>query len=128
MEEGVMNDTLRIIILCIGLSLCIWVITLLARKKINERNTIVWISGVIAVFILSINPQWLDVVANWAGVSYGPSLLFLCSFIVLLIITLYQSIQISHLYAKIKEITQAIALQDNHNNRGTQVDEQKEVQ
>jgi hypothetical protein len=106
-----MNDTLEIIIFCIGLSLCIWVVTLLARKKINERNTLVWIGGVIVVLILSTNPEWLDVMANWAGVSYPPSLLFLCSFIVLLIITLYQSIQISHLYARIKDISQAIALQ-----------------
>jgi hypothetical protein len=113
-----MNDTLKIIIFCIGLSLCIWVITLLARNKINERNTMVWIGGLILVFILSINPEWLDVVASWAGVSYGPSLLFLCSFIVLLIITLYQSIQISNLYARIKEISQTIALQGERTNKG----------
>jgi hypothetical protein len=113
-----MNDILKIIIFCIGLSLCIWVIMLLARKKINERNTLVWITGVILVFILSTNPGWLDVVASWAGVSYPPSLLFLCTFIVLLVITLYQSIQISHLYARIKEISQTIALQGEHTNKG----------
>lgn len=111
------HDILKYFILCIGLSLCIWVVTLLARKKINERNTIVWIGGVILVLILSINPEWLDVVASWAGVSYPPSLLFLCSFIVLLIITLYQSIQISHLYARIKNISQSIALQNEHSNK-----------
>ncbi|MEX2416688.1 MAG: DUF2304 domain-containing protein [Paenibacillaceae bacterium] len=111
-----MNDIFRIIIFCIGLSLCTWVITLLARKKINERNTLVWIGGVILVLILSTNPEWLDVVASWAGVSYPPSLLFLCAFIVLLIITLYQSIQISHLYARIKDISQAVALQNEKSN------------
>lgn len=110
------HDILKYFILFIGISLCIWVVTLLVRKKINERNTIVWIGGVILVFLLSINPEWLDVVANWAGVSYPPSLLFLCSFVVLLIITLYQSIQISHLYARIKEISQTIALQSEQSN------------
>lgn len=109
-----MSEVLKLIIFCIGFALCIWVIMLLARKKINERNTLVWISGVILVLILSINPEWLDVIANWAGVSYPPSLLFLCSFIVLLIITLYQSIQISQLYARIKDISQTIALQNEH--------------
>jgi hypothetical protein len=106
-----MNNVLQLLILCIGLSLCTWVIVLLAGKKINERNTIVWIGGIIVVLILSSNPKRLDVVAHWVGVSYPPSLLFLCSFIVLLIITVYQSIQISQLYDRIKEISQSIALQ-----------------
>lgn len=108
-----MSIVLKIIILCIGLSLCWWVISLLARKKINERNTLVWLTGVLFVFILTINPEWLDVVAGWAGVDYPPSLLFLCSFIILLIISLYQSIQISQLYARIKDISQEIALQNS---------------
>jgi hypothetical protein len=60
--------------------------------------------------VLSIRPKWLDVVADWAGVDYPPSLLFLCSFIVLLIVSLYQSMQISQLHAKMKELSQAVAL------------------
>ncbi len=113
-----MSGILKVIIFFIGFSLCCWVITLLARKKINERNTLVWISGVILVLVFSINPEWLDVIAGWAGVSYPPSLLFLFSFIILLIITLYQSIQISQLYAKIKDISQTIALQNEQVNMG----------
>jgi hypothetical protein len=104
-----MNIILQLVILGIGLSICIWVIMLLASKKINERNSIIWVGGIILVLVLSVNPKLLDVVANWAGVSYPPSLLFLCAFIVLLIITVYQSIQISQLYDKIKEISQSIA-------------------
>ena len=109
-----MNNILQLLIFGIGVSLCIWVIVLLARKKINERNTILWVGGIILVLIISSNPKWLDVIAKWAGVSYPPSLLFLSSFIILLIITVYQSIQISQLYDRIKEISQSIALQSGH--------------
>lgn len=116
-----MSNILKVIIFGTGISLCVWVIMLLVRKKINERNTLVWISGVIAVLLLSANPEWLNVAADWTGVSYPPSLLFLCSFIVLLIMTLYQSIQISQLYAKLKDVSQAIALlnkEDETNRNG----------
>ncbi|HEX7055750.1 MAG TPA: DUF2304 domain-containing protein [Bacilli bacterium] len=106
-----MSDVLKIIVLMIGLSLCIWVVTLMARKKMNERNTLVWLGGVIAILVLSIHPHWLDVVSGWIGVDYPPSLLFLFSFIVLLVVNLYQSSQISQLYAKIKEVSQAMALE-----------------
>jgi len=110
-----LSGLLKLIILFVGLGLCSLVILLLVRKKINERNTLVWLFGVLVVFVLSINPQWLDVVAEWAGVDYPPSLLFLGSFIVLLIVVLYQSIQISQLYAKIKELSQFIAILTERN-------------
>jgi hypothetical protein len=106
-----MNNILQFLILGIGLCLCVWVIVLLASKKINERNTIIWVGGIILVLVLSSNPKLLDIVAKWVGVSYPPSLLFLCAFIVLLVITVYQSIQISQLYDRIKEISQSLALQ-----------------
>lgn len=109
-----MSGIFKIIIFLMGLSLCWAVIMLLVRKKINERNTLVWIAGVVVVFILSINPEWIDVVASWAGVAYPPSLLFLLSFIMLLVISLYQSIQISQLYDRMKEMSQQLALQNEH--------------
>ena len=123
-----MSPVLKIVILWIGISLCLWVITLLARRKINERNTLVWIGGVIIVLILSANPEWLDTAAVWVGVDYPPSLLFLGSFIVLLIITLYQSIQISQLHDKIKNISQGIALQNESKNFEKDVENDKTKQ
>lgn len=105
-----MSIILKLIILSIGLSLSGWVIMLLVRNKINERNTLVWLFGVFFVFLLTINPEWLDQIASLAGVDYPPSLLFLCSFIILLVVSLYQSIQISQLYAKLKEVSQYVAL------------------
>ncbi|WP_274364172.1 DUF2304 domain-containing protein [Paenibacillus thermotolerans] len=107
-----MSGILRIIILMSGLSISWFVLMLLIRKKINEKNTLVWLIGVFAVILLSVNPNFLDTVAAWVGVDYPPSLLFLCAFIVLLIIALYQSVQISQLYDKLKEISQFVALQE----------------
>lgn len=117
-----MSGMLKIIILVVGLSLCLFVLRLLVRKRISEKNSLVWVFGMLAIFILSVNPGMLDTIAEWAGVDYPPSLLFLVSFVVLLIVVLYQSIQISQLYDKIKEISQYVALlheeRGNGNNRG----------
>lgn len=111
-----MSPVLKVIIFIIGISLCLLVLRLLVRKRINEKNSLIWLFGMIAIFLLSINPEMLDVVAAWAGVDYPPSLLFLASVLVLLIVVLYQSIQISQLYVKIKEISQYVALL--HEERG----------
>lgn len=119
-----MSGLLRIIILLLGLSISWFVLLLLIRKKINEKNTIVWLVGVFIVIVLSVNPQMLDVAAAWVGVDYPPSLLFLCAFIVLLIIALYQSVQISQLYDKLKEVSQFVALQQQHESAVDKKEEQ----
>lgn len=111
-----MSPVLKVIIFIVGISLCFLVLRLLVRKRINEKNSLIWLFGMIAIFLLSINPEMLDIVASWAGVDYPPSLLFLASVLVLLIVVLYQSIQISQLYDKMKELSQYVALL--HEERG----------
>ncbi|EXX85369.1 hypothetical protein BG53_07705 [Paenibacillus darwinianus] len=102
-------------VLTVGLLFSGYVVSLLVRKKINEKNTLVWLGSAIIILILSVNPEILDTMARWTGVAYPPTLLFLLSLLVLLLLSLYQSIQISALHDKIKELSQYIALRDAEN-------------
>jgi len=88
------------------------VFTFLIRKKINEKNTLVWLGCAIIILVLAVNPKLLDRMAAFIGIDYPPALLFLLSVLVLLMLNLYQSIQISVLHDKMKELTQYIALRD----------------
>ena len=106
-----MSEWLKWILAAAGLLYSGFAISLLVRKKINERNTLVWLVSCVIIVILSINPELLDAIAVKVGVNYPPSLLFLFSVLVLLLLALYQSIQISALQEKMKELSQYIALQ-----------------
>ncbi|MEB3101364.1 DUF2304 domain-containing protein [Ferviditalea candida] len=108
-----MPSLLKWFVLLIGLSFFGFVLSLLVRKKINEKNTIVWLGSSILILIVSANPKLLDVLARAVGVDYPPSLLFLLSMMVLLLLNLYHSIQISMLHDKIKELSQFVALRDS---------------
>ena len=103
---------LNLFVLVVGLTFCGIVFSLLIRKRINEKNTLVWLGSAVLIFILSVNPALLDRAASWLGVEYPPTLLFLLSLIVLMMLNLYQSIQISALHDKMKELSQYIALRD----------------
>jgi hypothetical protein len=109
-----MSTLFKIIIFLMGLGIAGSVLMLLVNKKISERNTLAWYGGVVVILILSVNPLLLDKLATIVGVDYPPSLLFLITVLILLVQTLYQSIQISALNDKLKELSQFIALQHYH--------------
>lgn len=87
------------------------VISLLVKRKINEKNTIHWLAGVFVVIILASIPDILDKAATLIGIDYPPSLLFLSSSLVLLYIVLRQAVQLSVLDDKVREMAQLIAIQ-----------------
>lgn len=105
-----MSLALKILILCCGLLVVGIVIYLLVQRKINERQSLFWIFGSVIILILSVMPKSLDVFASFFHVDYPPVLLFLFAILILLVITLYQSIQISMLQSHLRELTQYIAV------------------
>ena len=111
-----MSDLLQWLVLFSGIIFTVTVLSLLVRKKINEKNSLVWLIGSAFILILCLSPALLDHIALWIGVSYPPSLLFLVAVMVLLLLVLYHSMQISALHDKIKELSQYIALRDFEDN------------
>lgn len=105
-----MSGTVKLIIFLLGVSFVFTVFYLLVRHKINERNSLLWLAGSLGILVLATIPNLLDIVARWLGVSYPPTLLFLLSILVILLIILHQSIQISVLQARCRELTQYLAI------------------
>jgi hypothetical protein len=108
-----MGEILRIIILLLGTIFMLTVIYLLIKKKITEKNSMLWLGGSVIAFIISIKPSTIDKLADLIGVDYPPTLLFLFSILIILFINLYHSVQISSLSAQVKELTQHVAVTDS---------------
>lgn len=106
-----MNAILKLFILAIGLSFACFVVYLLVKKKISEWNVIVWLTSAVVILLIAARPEWVDWAAKKVGISYPPSLLFLISTLILLVLVLFQSIQISSLQSKVRQIAQAVAMQ-----------------
>lgn len=105
-----MGTSLKLLILIFGMTFAGSVIYLLVKKRISERNSLLWIFGVICTFTLSVFPRLLDIIARFVGIEYPPTLLFLLSILILLLICLYHSIQISVMNDRLKQLTQQVAL------------------
>lgn len=110
-----MNPFLQIFLLSCGFFFFSIVVILLLRFRINERYSILWLIGAVLILIIAGYPTLIDQVSLWLGIAYPPTLIFLLSTMVLLLLTLYQAIQISKLNSKVKDITQFLALQERKN-------------
>jgi hypothetical protein len=105
-----MNSLLQYVLIVCALLFLAGVISLLLKNKISERYSVIWLAGALIILLLAGNPALLDEAAKIFGVAYPPSLLFLLSTLILLLFSLYQTIQITKLSNKIKDISQYLAL------------------
>jgi hypothetical protein len=112
-----MSEPLKLFVFACGLLFALAVVRLLLKKRISERNSIAWMGAALSTLSLSAFPQLVDKIAKWVNVSYPPTLVFLFSTLVLLLFVLYQSMQISMLNEKIKEIAQRIAISEYLTNK-----------
>lgn len=105
-----MSETLRITILILGLSFVAVVFYLLVSRRINERASLPWILGSVIIIVLSVIPNVLEKLAAVAGVSYPPALLFVVANLLIILLLLYQAIQISVLQDKCREQAQHLSI------------------
>ncbi|MFC4103342.1 DUF2304 domain-containing protein [Paenibacillus xanthanilyticus] len=107
-----MVDMLRWFVLLCGLAFSGLILRLLLRHKISARNSVVWLLSAAIILGLSAYPSWFDHLASLFGIHYPPTLLFLLSTLVLLVIVLHLSIQLSIMNEKIRQLAQHIAIRD----------------
>lgn len=88
----------------------LYVVILLVKNKIGERNSAIWLGVLAMLFLLVINPSLIEKAAEFFGISYPPSLVFFLAVLVLLSFSLYQTVQLTRLSKKVKDITQYLAL------------------
>lgn len=107
-----MHDLLRWLVLLCGLAFSGLILRLLLRHKISARNSVVWLLSAAVILSLSAYPSWFDHAAWMLGIDYPPTLLFLLSTLVLLVMVLHLSIQLSIMNEKIRQMAQHIAIRD----------------
>lgn len=107
-----MTSNLQIFLIVCGGLFFLVILSLLYRNKITEKYSVLWLLGGTGILVLSGNPEILDAIAYRVGVDYPPTLLFFLSTLILLGFHLYQSMEITKLNKKLKELTQYIALKE----------------
>lgn len=100
----------NIFFIVIAIVFAFFVIKNTIKQKMIERDSIVWLILSLLAITLGIWPSILDSFARMLGIEYGPSLLFLVSILALFYLLLKQSLTISQLSIKVRELAQRLAI------------------
>lgn len=120
-----MTQTLHGFLIGSGVLFFLLIVYLLLRHKISERYSIIWLIGGIGILTVAYRPHILDRLATLVGVSYPPSLLFMLSTLILLIMHLYQSIELSKLQQKVVKLTQALVFLELDSEEKNRLEEER---
>jgi len=85
-------------------------IELVRRNRLKERYSFLWFTTAAVLLTLTLRRQWLETVANWLGVYYPPTALFLILVFFLLLILVHFSTVISRLLNDKQSLAQSIGM------------------
>lgn len=108
--ENVISYRLQIIAIAIAIIFMFFIFRLIARGKLREEYSFIWIVCTFLLLLFSIWRDGLDIIADLIGIYYAPSLIFLGAIFAIVIFLVHLSVVNSKQHKQIKEISQELAL------------------
>ena len=99
----------KIVILGISIFFLLLVLELIRRRKLFEKYALFWIVFITVMIIFSFFPNLLFLLAKFLFLHHL-TVFFLISFVFLVLVVLYFSVQHSRLSEKNKELTQEVGI------------------
>ncbi|MES2514366.1 MAG: DUF2304 domain-containing protein [Bacteroidota bacterium] len=108
--ENVISYRLQIIAIVTALVFMFFIFRLVAKGKLREEYSFIWIVCTVLLLLFSIWRNGLDVIANLLGIYYAPSIIFLAAIFAIVIFLVHLSVVNSRQHKQIKDLTQEMAL------------------
>lgn len=90
---------------CIG-----FIVRMVRRRQIKVKYLLLWLIVALAASVLAAFPRGFDLVAQWAGVAYPPTFLFLMAIAFLLFVVIQFSWELSRLEDRTRRLAEELAL------------------
>mgnify|MGYP005999401045 CR=1 FL=1 len=102
--------TTNLIAVIAALSIFIFVFELLRRGVLKEKYAVLWLLVAGVGFIFAVVPGLLDWVGTWLGIGAPVNLLFFIMGVVLLLVSVQLSYELSRHEARIRRLAEEVAL------------------
>ena len=103
-------QTTQVIAVVVSISLFLFILYLVRKKKIKEEYSLLWLSSSIVFIFFSIWREGLEYFAGLIGIAYPPAALFLILLLAVFLILIEFSINISKLTEQNKILSQELGL------------------
>ena len=107
-----MTITLRIALILVSLGTFAMIMRKIRQSRMQIESAIFWIVLALVLVVYSVFPKVADACASLLGIYATTNFLFLFAIFVLILQVFFMSIHISQLESKIKELVQAMALEE----------------
>jgi hypothetical protein len=105
-----MPITQKIFALLMSMSIFLFILEMVRRKKLREEYSVLWLTTAVAMLVLILKYDWLVALTDLIGAGLPTSTLFLGSIIFLMLIAVQFSIKLSSLTDRVKKLAQHNAL------------------
>lgn len=112
-----MDFKLQIVFLIISLTTIIYVINKIVKHKLNIEDSIVWIVWALILLVISIFPIIPEYFSGLFGFISTSNFIFCFFIFTLFLIVFFQSIEISNLKQKNKELVQKLSIERYKKNK-----------
>lgn len=100
----------HILVFLITISGAAFVLRLLRRRQMRGKYTLLWMSVLLAVFVIAAFPSILDRTSRFLHIYYSPSTLFLAAIAFLLLVCIYFSYELSRLEERTRILAEELAI------------------
>ena len=83
---------------------------LIRRQNIKEKYIVLWVFTAIAIAVIAIYPPVIDILADATGVQSGPNVLLLVGGLVVTVVCVQLSIEVSRLEDRSRALAEEIGL------------------
>jgi hypothetical protein len=108
--ENVIPYRLQITAIIIAVIFMLSIFRLIAKGKLREEYSFIWIFCTALLLLFSIWRNGLDVISKLLGIFYAPSLVFLGAIFAIVLFLVHLSLVNSRQHKQIKDLTQELAL------------------
>jgi hypothetical protein len=105
-----MHDKIQIITAIASLLLLGIILELIRKNRLREEYSIVWLGAGITFLVFSFNRPLVKTMADFMGIYYAPSALFVVAIIFGILIAIHFSLILSQLTYRVSTLAQANAL------------------
>lgn len=105
-----MSLPIQLISILGSLALMILIFQLIRRRKLREEYALIWFGAGLVLIGFSVWRPGIDELADFFGIDYGPSILYLGAIIFGFLIALHFSLALSRLAEQNKRLAQELAL------------------
>jgi hypothetical protein len=107
-----MSGLAQVLTILIAVGAVVLVVALVRSRRLKERYALIWLVVAFGMLLLALARPVLDSLSRSLGIQSGTTTLFLIATLVILGILLQLSMSLSAMEEKVRDIAEAIALDD----------------